>query len=88
MEQLKHTIEILEPSKKEAYNDYIEARKAFKAYKPPTKAPKTRLHELYHMIEPLNLELKMEELAVRYDEHKAELAKAKRDMKMERLFYV
>ena len=88
MEQLQHTIEILEPSKKEAYNDYIEARKAFKAYKPPTKAPKTRLHELYNMIEPLKVELKMEELAVCYDEHKAEIAKAKRDMKMERLFDV
>ena len=88
MEQLQHTIEILEPSKKEVYQDYIEARKAFKAYKPPTKAPKTRLQELYNMIEPLKVELKIESLAVRYDEHKAEIAKAKRDMKMERLFYV
>ena len=88
MEELQHTIEILEPSKKEAYQDYIDARKAFKAFKPPTKAPKTRLHELYHMIEPLNMELKMEELAVRYDEHKAELAKAKRELKREKLFYV
>ena len=62
--------------------------KAFKAYKPPTKPPKTRLHELYNMIEPLNMELKMEQLAVRYDEHKEEIAKAKREMKREKLFYV
>jgi hypothetical protein len=88
MEKLQHTVEILEASKKEAYQDYIEARKAFKAYKPPTKAPKTRLQELYNTIEPLKLELNMEQLAVRYDEHKAELAKVKRDMKMERLFDV
>ena len=88
MRQLKDVIEILEASKKEAYQDYIEARKAFKAYKPPTKAPKTRLQELYNMKELLNLEMVMEEFALRYDEHKEELAKAKRELKREKLFYV
>ena len=88
MEQIQRTIEIIESSKKEAYQDYIEARKAFKAYKPPAKAPKTRLQELENMIEPLKLELRMENLAVRYDEHKAELAKTKRELKLERLFDV
>jgi hypothetical protein len=88
MNQLQRTIEIIEPSKKESYQDYIEARKAFKAYKPPTKAPKTRLQEIVDMIEPLKLELRMEQLAVRYDEHKVELAKAKRELKLEKLFDV
>jgi hypothetical protein len=88
MEELHHVIEILETGKKEAYQDYIDARKAFKAYKPPTKEPKTRLQELENMIEPLKLELTIEKLAVRYDEHKAELAKAKRELKLEKLFDV
>ena len=88
MEHLQNTIDILDKGKKEAYQDYIEARKAFKAYKPPTKTPKTKLQELENAIEPLKLELNMEQLAVRYDELKSELAKAKRELKMERLFDV
>ena len=86
MEELKLTIESTEAAKKIAYDEFIEARKAFKAYKSPNKPPKTRLKELEHLIEPLNLEWTMERAALRYDELKNELNRAKREMKLERLF--
>ena len=88
MEELKNQVDGLEEFKKTVYQFYIDARKAFKAYKPPTKAPKTRIEEIENTIRPLQLELAMEQAARNYDTMKSDLAKAKRDMKMERLFDV
>ena len=88
MEELKNQVDGLEEFKKTVYQFYIDARKAFKVYKPPTKAPKTRIEEIENTIRPLQLELAMEQAARNYDTMKSDLAKAKRDMKMERLFDV
>jgi hypothetical protein len=88
MEKLKEQIVNLEDLKKEAYQDYIDARKEFKAYKPPTKQPKTRLEELENIIRPLKLELAMEEAAVNYDTMKYNIKQAKRELKLEKLFDV
>jgi polyhydroxyalkanoate synthesis regulator phasin len=88
MEKLKNQVDGLEELKKEAYQDYIDARKEFKAYKPPTKQTKTRLEELENIIRPLKLELAMEEAAVNYDTMKYNIKQAKRELKLEKLFDV
>jgi hypothetical protein len=88
MEKLKNDIVNLADLKKDAYETFITARKEFKAYQPPTKAPKTRIDELNNMIKPLRMELFMEIAARDYDTMKSDLAKAKRELKMEKLFDV
>jgi len=86
MEKLKEQIVNLEDLKKHSYETYLTARKEFKAYKPPTKAPKTRIDEINNMIKPLRMELYMEVAANDYDTMKSELTKAKRDLKLEKMF--
>jgi polyhydroxyalkanoate synthesis regulator phasin len=86
MEKLKNDIVNLEELKKDAYETFLTARKEFKAYQPPTKAPKTRIDELNNIIKPLRMELFMEIAARDYDTMKSELTKAKRDMRLEKMF--
>jgi len=86
IKKLEDEIVNLEDLKKHSYETYLTARKEFKAYKPPTKAPKTRIDELNNMIKPLRMELYMEVAANDYDTMKSELAKAKRDLKLEKMF--
>jgi hypothetical protein len=86
MENLKERIDSLEERKKSAYDNYIHRRKAFKDYKPPTKPPKTRIEEIENTMKPLDFELFMEYAARDYDTMKSELAKAKRDLKLEKMF--
>jgi hypothetical protein len=88
METLQNTINTLEEKKKKAYQKYIDNRKAFKAYKPLTKKPKTRAEELETTMYPLRLELDMEYAAREYDNDKVELIRAKRDLKLEKLFKI
>jgi hypothetical protein len=88
MEKLHDDIVNLEELKKHSYETFLTARKEFKAYKPPTKQPKTRIDELNNMIKPLRMELFMECAARDYDTMKSDLVKAKRDMKLEKLFNV
>jgi hypothetical protein len=76
----------LEEKKKLAYTTYVEARKAYKAYTPPTKTPKTRVEELENIIAPLDLELAMERAARSYDNYKSELTRVKRDIRLENQF--
>jgi hypothetical protein len=66
----------------------IERKKAFKAYTPPTKQPKTRLEEIHNQLQPLNLELAMEEAARAYDRAKSQLMHLNRELKLERRFSV
>jgi archaellum component FlaC len=86
MENLKEQIDLLEERKKSAYDNYIHRRKAFKDYKHPTKEPKTRIEEIENTMKPLDFELFMEYAARDYDTMKSELTKAKRDMKLEKMF--
>jgi hypothetical protein len=86
MENLKERIVNLEDLKKHSYETYLTARKEFKAYKPPTKAPKTRIDEINNIIKPLRMELFMEIAARDYDTMKSELTKAKSDMRLEKMF--
>jgi hypothetical protein len=88
MERLENDIVNLEDLKKHSYETFLTARKEFKAYKPPTKQPKTRIDELNNMIKPLRMELFMEVAASDYDTMKSELTKAKRNLKLEKLFNV
>jgi hypothetical protein len=88
MEKLKNDIVNLADLKKDAYETFLTARKEFKAYQPPTKQPKTRIDELNNMIKPLRMELFMEIAARDYDTMKSDLAKAKRELKLEKLFDV
>jgi archaellum component FlaC len=86
MEHLKEQIDLLEERKKSAYDNYIHRRKAFKDYKHPTKEPKTRIEEIENTMKPLDFELFMEYAARDYDTMKSELTKAKRDMRLEKMF--
>lgn len=86
LDELVKNLEHLEAEKKQAYHDYIQCRKDFRAYKPCTQAPKTRAEELQRAITPLRLELEMELSARDYDHFKSALTKAKRDLKLEKLF--
>lgn len=86
MEGLKNEIIRLEEGKKNAYENYIHHRKNFNAYKPPTKQPKTRIEEIENSMRPMHFELSMEYAARDYDTMKSDLAKAKRDLKLEKLF--
>jgi hypothetical protein len=86
MENLKERIDLLEERKRSAYDNYIHRRKAFKDYKPPTKPPKTRIEEIENTMKPLDFELFMEYAARDYDTMKSELTKAKREMRLEKMF--
>jgi len=85
---LETTLKTLEEDKSNMYNRYIEARKAFKAYKAPTGVCKTRLEELKRDVEPLNLELNMEKCARDYDILKSEVIKVKKEIKLEKMFHL
>lgn len=86
MDELTQSLEYLEAEKKQAYDQYIQCRKEFKAYQPCTKPPKTRVEELERAIRPLKLELEMELSARDYDHYKSDLLKTKRDLKLEKMF--
>jgi hypothetical protein len=86
--ELEAAITLTEHQKKNAYADYLEHKKAFKAYTPPTKQPKTRIEEIQNQLQPLNLELAMEEAARAYDRAKSELMRLNRELKLERRFSV
>lgn len=88
LDGLTTRLSTLEEKKKLAYATYIEARKAYTAYSPPTKQPKTRLEELENIIVPLDLELVMERAAKAYDDYKSELARVKRDIRLENQFKI
>lgn len=88
MEHLKEEVLRLEQEKKEAYDILVYDKKMFKEYKPPTKTPKTRLKELENTIQPLQLELNIERAALKYKKFKDDLARAKRDLKLEKTFSV
>ena len=72
---LEKQLDDYEKKRSEMYKEYIEARKAFKAYQAPTKPAKTRLEEIERALVPLNLELKMEQYAKKYDMYKSHVFK-------------
>ncbi|NBS69495.1 hypothetical protein EBT31_11365 [bacterium] len=86
MEHLQAAVTLTEEKKKNAYEEYLERKKAFKAYKPPTRNPKTRIDELRDKIAPLELEESMEVAALNYDQARSELDRLRRDLKLEKLF--
>lgn len=67
-----------------AKDDYKWAKESFKNFKPLKKAPKLRADELEHLIAPLQLELDMENAALRLDRLDAERKSLARSIKLEK----
>jgi hypothetical protein len=67
-----------------AKDDYKWAKESFKNFKPLKKAPKLRTDELEHLIAPLQLELDMENAALRLDRLDAERKSLARSIKLEK----
>lgn len=88
IDELKTAITLTENQKKTAYAEYLEKKKEFKAYVPPTKQPKTRIDELKDKMYPLTLELAMEIAALEYDKSKTELTRLNRELKLEKRFNI
>lgn len=88
LSNLESTLKTTEEKKSTMYNRYIESRKAFNSYKASTSVCKTRHEELKRELEPLNLELNMEECAWQYDMLKAEVTRVKKEIKLEKMFHL
>jgi hypothetical protein len=69
-----------------AMQEYREAKKLFKDYKPPTKPAKTRVDEILNLMRPLQLELNMEHAASRVDQLKKDKTRTARLVRMEKTF--
>lgn len=83
---LEAAVKLAELEKKKNYVEYLERKKAFKAYVPPKTKPKTRIDEIKDQLYPLNLELAMEQAAAAYDRAKSELMRLNRELKLEKRF--
>lgn len=83
VDQLKSDIESYTAAIKATTKDYNDYKKEFKNYKLPTKRHKTRADELHDMIYPLQLELEMENAALKVDQLTKSLRVAKRMLKLE-----
>jgi predicted RNase H-like nuclease (RuvC/YqgF family) len=83
IESYKNDIETLTKSLKTENENYNMYKKAFKEYKPPNKKPKLRRDELQLQMQPIKIELDMENSAVRIDELTKQLRKTKKLLKIE-----
>lgn len=88
LKRLEEELVVAERGRSAAYAAYLEARKAFKAYTPPTKNVKTRIQEIELALYPLNLELRMEKAAHEYDNFKSKCFKLKKNIKLEKMFHL
>ena len=83
IEELQKKIDVVKENIKEMTAEYEVYKKAYKAYKPPTKKPKLRKDELEAQLVPIKLELDMEKAANTVDILNKELRVLKRALKAE-----
>ena len=88
VEELTSNLAEAERYAKEAHENYKVHAKAFKEYKAPTTAVKTRIQEIERLMEPLKLEYQKEKYAEQYDRHTKNARHYKKMLKLENLFNI
>ena len=83
IDSFKNDIEVLTQSLKNENENYNMYKKAFKEYKPSNRKPKLRRDELEIQMQPIKLELDMENSAFKIDNWTKTLRKTKKLLKIE-----
>jgi len=84
IDDIQNRIDVVKENIKDMTAEYDVYKKAYKAYKPPTKKPRLRKDELEAQLAPIKLELDMEKAANTVDMLNKELRTLKRALKNEK----